>query len=82
MSQKSLPFPSGFAVIRIQFDAAGEGRPHRWYAADGSDGVSLEYGPAAFLFSYRLVAATCVAWGIPGRLLGCRVRLTQSAFRY
>ena len=51
MSQKSLPFPPGFAVIRFQLDAAGEGRPHRWYAADGSDGVSLEYGPAAFSFS-------------------------------
>ena len=51
MSQKPLPFPPGFAVIRFQLDAAGEGRPHRWYAADGSDGVSLEYGPAAFSVS-------------------------------
>ena len=48
MSQKPLPFPSGFAVIRFQFDAAGAGRPHRWHAADGSDGVRLEYGPAFF----------------------------------
>ena len=51
MSQKPLPFPSGFAVIRFQFDAAGEGRPHWWHAADGSDGVSLEYGPSLFSFS-------------------------------
>ena len=44
-------FPPGFAVIRFQFDADGEGRPHRWHAADGRDGVSLEYGPAAFSHS-------------------------------
>ena len=45
-----LPFPvppPGFAVILFQHDADCEGRPHRWHAADGSDGVDLEYGPAA-----------------------------------
>ena len=65
MSQKSLPFPPGFAVIRFQFDAAGEGRPHRWYAADGSDGVSLEYGPAAFFVFLTACSGNVGSMGDP-----------------
>ena len=50
ITQKPLP-PPGFAFIRFQRGADGEGRPHWWHAADGRDGVSLEHGPAAF-FSF------------------------------